>query len=93
MTTPPWKTGAALAATVAVSYPICTLLYLMWPERGIEFLNALAHGLDFAKLSTPAPIRMSQFYYPFAVLIVWAFTVGTLFAWLNNLFHARSATE
>lgn len=86
MTDNPWKTGAALAATVAVSYPVCTALFVLWPDRGIEFMNALAHGLDFAKLMTDTPLRISQFYYPFAVLVAWAFAVGTLFAWLRGLF-------
>ena len=89
MTKSPWKTGAALAATVAVSYAVCTVLFVLWPDRGIEFMNALAHGLDFAKLIAAAPLRISQFYYPFAVLVVWAFAVGTLFAWLRDLFNGQ----
>jgi hypothetical protein len=89
MTITPWKTGAALAVTVAVSYPICAALYLLFPDQGIAFLNALFHGLDFGKLATPAPIGISPFYYPFAVLVVWGFLVGTLFGWLRNLFEGR----
>ncbi|MGQ0675449.1 MAG: DUF5676 family membrane protein [Rhodospirillales bacterium] len=89
MTKSPWKTGAALAATIAVSYPICAILYVLWPDRGIEFLNALSHGLDFSKLATGAPARISALYYPFVVLVIWGFLVGTLFAWLHDLFRGR----
>jgi hypothetical protein len=89
MTKSPWKTGAALAVTVAVSYAVCTVLFVLWPDRGIEFMNGLAHGLDFAKLISAAPLSISQFYYPFAVLVVWAFAMGTLFAWLRDLFNGR----
>ena len=89
MTKSPWKTGAALAVTVAVSYAVCTVLFVLWPDRGIEFMNGLAHGLDFAKLTAATPFRISQFYYPFTVLVVWAFAVGTLFGWMHNLFRGR----
>ena len=89
MTKSPWKTGAALAVTVAVSYAVCTVLFVLWPDRGIEFMNGLAHGLDFAKLLAATPLRISQFYYPFTVLVVWAFAVGTLFGWVHNLFRGQ----
>ncbi len=89
MTIAPWKTGAALAVTVAVAYPVCAALYLLFPDRGVEFLNALFHGLDFGKLVAAAPLRVSQFYFPFVVLAAWAFLVGTLFGWVRNLFEGR----
>jgi len=85
----PWRTGAALAATFAVGYPVCAILFVLWPERGIEFLNALAHGLDFGKLTTATPFRISQFFYPFVVMVLWGFLMGTLFAWLRDLFSGR----
>ena len=78
---------------MAVSYPICTALYLMWPERGIEFFNALAHGLDFAKLSSPTPFRLSQFLFPYTVLVVWAFLAGTLFSWIGNCLRGKPMGE
>ncbi|MCK6454080.1 MAG: DUF5676 family membrane protein [Alphaproteobacteria bacterium] len=89
MTSEPWRIGAALALTVAVSYPVCAILYVRWPERGIEFLNALFHGLDFSRLATGAPARLSSFYFPFVVLVVWGLLAGTLFGWLHRLFSGR----
>lgn len=86
MTTSPWKTGAALASTIAVAYPVCAVLVVLFPDRSIEFLNTVFHGLDFAKLKTPATFSLSPFYFPFIVLVVWGFAVGTLFAWLRDLF-------
>lgn len=87
----PWKLGLVLAITMAVSYTVCAVLYASWPERGIEFLNDLFHGLDFRKFEMPAPFRISMFFFPFVVLVVWGFVVGTLFGWLHNLFHRGSA--
>lgn len=86
----PWKTGAALALTLAISYTVCAALYALWPERGIDFLNALFHGLDFHKLGTPMTFTFLMFLYPLVVFVIWGFAVGALFAWLHNLFHGAS---
>jgi hypothetical protein len=87
-TTNPWKSGVVLAATIAIAYTVCALIYALAPERGIEFVNALAHGLDFHKLGTPAPFTFLMFFYPFVVLSVWGFLVGALYASLHNLLHS-----
>lgn len=81
----PLKTGLALAATMGVSYSVCAFLYSLWPEQGINFLNALFHGLDFHKLLSAEPVRFSMFVYPLLVLMVWGGLVGTVFAWLYKL--------
>ncbi|SME92331.1 DUF5676 family membrane protein [Pseudogulbenkiania subflava] len=86
---PPWKTGLALALTMAFSYIVCALLYRQWPAQGIDFLNALFHGLDFHKLASPAPFTLAVFLYPLVVLALWGFVVGTVFAWLHTLLHGR----
>ncbi len=83
----PWKTGVTLAATLAIAYTACALVYALAPERGIEFVNALSHGLDFRKLGTPAPFTFLMFVYPLFVFVVWGFAVGALYAWLHNLLH------
>lgn len=85
----PWKTGLSLSLTMAASYLVCAILYGLWPEQGINFLNALFHGLDFQRLATPVQFTLRMFLYPLAVLAVWGFVVGTLFAWLDNLLHNR----
>jgi hypothetical protein len=89
MTIAPWKTGAALASTIAVSYPVCAVLYALFPDQGIAFLNALFHGLDFGKLATGKPFSVSQLYFPFVVLVIWGFLVGALFGWLRNRLEGR----
>ena len=86
----PWKTGAALALTLAITYMVCAALYALWPERGVDFLNALFHGLNFHKLVTPEPFTFVMFIYPFVVFVIWGFAVGTLFAWLHNILHGGS---
>ena len=83
----PWKAGVTLALTVTITYTVCAVLYALFPERGIEFLNALFHGLDFNKLGPPLPFTFLMFVYPLFVFAVWGFLVGALYAWLNNLFH------
>ena len=83
----PWKTGVALALTLAISYTVCAGAYALAPERGIDFMNALSHGLDFRKLATAEPFTFLMFVYPLFVFVVWGFLVGALYAWLHNFFH------
>jgi hypothetical protein len=83
----PWKSGSTLAVTLAITYTVCALLYALMPERGIDFLNALFHGLDFRKLGTPMPFTFLMFIYPLFVFVVWGFAVGALYAWLHNVVH------
>ena len=80
----PWKHGAVLAVTIAVAYTVCALLFALAPDRGIDFMNAISHGLEFRKLGTPAPFTFLMFAYPLAVLTIWGFLVGALYAWLSN---------
>lgn len=89
-TTNPWRTGAALAVTMTITYTVCALGYALVPERGIDVLNALFHGLDFRKLQTPTPFTFLMFAYPLLVFVVWGFAVGALFAWLHNALQARA---
>ena len=88
--TNPWRNGVVLALTIAVAYTVCALIYALAPERGIDFVNALSHGLDFRKLGTPAPFTFPMFFYPFVVLVIWGFLVGALYAWLQNLLRGGS---
>jgi len=83
----PSKTGSVLGLTIAIAYTACAVIYALAPERGIDFLNALFHGLDFRKLGTPTAFTFLMFLYPLIVFLVWGFVVGALFAWLHNLMH------
>ncbi|ASW03723.1 MULTISPECIES: DUF5676 family membrane protein [Burkholderiaceae] len=86
---PYWKTGVVLALTLAVGYTVCAVLYAAWPSLGIDFLNAMFHGLDFHKIDTGEPFTLRMFVYPFVVFVVWGFAVGTLFAWISNLLYSE----
>ena len=88
VTNSPWRTGVTLAATVAIMYTVCALIYALMPERTIDFLNALFHGLDFRKLGAPMPFTFLMFVYPLVVFVVWGFAVGALYAWLRQALHA-----
>lgn len=55
------------AATLAISYTVCAVAYALMPDPGIDFLNALFHGLDFRKLGTPMPFTFAMFVYPLVV--------------------------
>jgi len=81
----PLRTGIAVSLTLLITYTVCAALYALWPERGIDFLNALFHGLDFHKLGAVMPFTFLMFVYPLLVLVIWGFAAGALFTWFNNL--------
>ena len=80
----PWRTGAALALTIAVGYSACTLIFGLWPSAAMQFLNTLFHGLDFSKLETGEPWSFTAFVCVFLIFAVWGFLMGALFAWFHN---------
>lgn len=87
----PWRMGATLALTLTVTYTVCAVAYALMPERGVDFLNALFHGLDFRKLGEPMPFTFLMFIYPLFVFVVWGFAIGALYAWLHNVVHGARA--
>ncbi len=85
----PLSTGITLSFTVAIFYSLCTLIWVIWPDPFMGFMNALFHGLDFRKLQTTEPYAWSSFFYSLIVMAVWGFAIGAYFAWLHNLISKR----
>ena len=79
------RTGVALAVTVGVGYSSCAVVFWLWPEAAVTFMNGLFHGLDFRKLqSGPTLFSFSSFLYSLVVMMVWAFALGAIFDWVQN---------
>ena len=93
MNVQPTENGVALGLTLAVSYTVCAVASALWPENGIDFLNALFHGLDFRKLAVATPMTFSTFFYPLVILTLWGFAVGTLYAWLQRRLSGKPANR
>jgi hypothetical protein len=82
----PWRIGVALAATVVVGYAVCALIFVIFPEASVNFLNALFHGLDFRKLQSAAEgFSFTGFGGVAIVMAAWAFVAGAIFAAVSNL--------
>lgn len=79
----PWRFGLAIAVTTAIAYTLCAVAYALSPDRAIDFLNAVFHGLDFHKLGAPLPFSLRMFVYPLVVFTIWSFVIGAIFALLN----------
>ena len=76
-------TGIAFAATVAIGYAACTVVFWAWPDAAANFMNALFHGLDFRKLQAGSALfSFGSFLYAEVVMTAWAFALGTLFGWI-----------
>ena len=80
----PWRFGAVTALTVMLGYLACTAIWLLFSEPSIAFMNALFHGLDFRPLYSNGAFDPGNWLGAVAVLSVWAFLMGVLFAALIN---------
>jgi hypothetical protein len=90
----PIRTGCAVAATVAIGYTACALVFWLWPEAAANYMNALFHGLDFRKLqSGPGSFGLASFLYALAVTVVWAFLLGLIFGAMQDWFGNRGASR
>ena len=78
----PYKTGGALAITVAIGYALCTIAFWLFPDASANFMNALFHGLDFGPLKREGTFTFASFVYGLTVLVVWAFLTGAVFGWV-----------
>lgn len=78
------RTGIAFAATVALFYALCTLVWLAAPGAFMRFMNDLFHGLDFTPLATQAAFSWGGFLTAAVVLATWAFLAGSFFGWLRQ---------
>ena len=89
----PWKFGALLSITAAVSYIVCAILWYSFTSLGMDFLNALFHGIDFRKIYSATPFSFSSFLSVLAVLMVWAYLLGVIYALARNWMKPETRTE
>jgi hypothetical protein len=87
----PWINGVVLSLTVIVSYVLCALFWFSFPGPSLELLNGLFHGLDFRKLGAPAIFSFGTFLYVLAVLAIWSYVLGAIYAVIYNRLLARPA--
>ena len=84
-------TGVALAVTFGIGYGACTLVFWLWPEAAVTFMNGLFHGLDFHRLQSGATLfSFGSFLYALAGIMVWAFALGAIYGWLQGRFGNRA---
>ena len=87
----PWKFGAVFSLTVGIGYALCTIFWVSFTGPAIDFLNALFHGLDFRKLQVAAALSVSGFASALAVMMVWAYAIGALYALVWNWLRPEQA--
>lgn len=81
----PLRFASALAATVAVGYAACTLVFWAFPDASASFMSSLFHGLDFRALrTTPSEFTPASFLFGAGVLVPWVFVLGALFRWIEQ---------
>ena len=80
----PFRTGITLAITVGLFYTLCALVWALAPGPSLGLMNGLFHGMNFNSMVRPGDFSLLGFVAALVVLSVWAFFVGTFFAWLHN---------
>lgn len=80
----PLRSGLALAITVGLFYALCALVWALAPGPSLSFMNGLFHGMDFSGMVQPRPFALPGFVTALVVLSLWAFCMGTFFAWLRD---------
>lgn len=80
----PWKFGVVLSLAVGFNYIVCTIIWRVWTEPSIDFLNALFHGLDFHELQTDAPFSTPAVFSALITLMVAVYVLGVIFALVRN---------
>lgn len=79
----PLGIGAALATTAGVGYAACAVVFYLFPDAAVNFMNALFHGLDFRKLQAgPTLFSFGPFLYALVMMMAWAFGLGAIFGWV-----------
>jgi hypothetical protein len=78
------RTGLAFAATVAIFYALCTLVWVVAQGAFLGFMNNLFHGMDFTALLKDAAFSWGGFIEVLLVMSAWAFLAGTFFEWLRR---------
>ncbi|HEX6703780.1 MAG TPA: DUF5676 family membrane protein [Albitalea sp.] len=80
----PLRMGIAFAATVALFYTLCMVVWLAAPGPFMSFMNSLFHGMDFTPLLKPARFSWGGFVSALVVMAAWAFFAASFFAWLRQ---------
>jgi hypothetical protein len=82
--------GVSLAVTVGAAYTACALVFWIWPESAVNFVNALFHGMDFRRLQAgPKLFDFGAFAYALVIFMGWAFLPGALHGAVSELLVAR----
>lgn len=87
----PWILGCTAAITFSITFTVCALAVVLFPDGTVSFFNAWFHGLDLnlLKPSGGRPLTPGQFLYGLVGVAAASFVVGTLFAAVYNLIRRR----
>lgn len=77
-------TGLALSLTAGIVYVICTAAIALWPVGSLKFMSAWFHGIDLMKIATPFSISLGAVVLGLVEVLIVAYLIGVLYAWLYN---------
>ena len=89
----PWRTGIAVALTVAIVSIVCAAVVYLFPDRTVAFVNSWTHGLDLAVLQSDKPWTLGGVLPGTFNVALTGFLVGALFACCRNLTAERPAAR
>ncbi len=81
----PHGLGLAAAVLTALGYGLCSLLYALWPEQSLKFMNFTSHNFDFSLIAGDG-LTWASFFAGLVIWVIFAYVFGALFAWFYNKF-------
>lgn len=84
-------TGFAFGLTAGAVYTICAFFVAVAPGAVVKFVNTWFHSIDLGQLMVAKQITAGTFFAGLASVLVSAYVVGALYAWIYNLcvWHCR----
>ncbi len=79
----PWRFGAAFALTAVAGYTVRTVIWLLFAELSVAFVNASFMAWTFAGY-VGGTSALSGWIFALAVPLAWALLIGALFARAHN---------
>jgi hypothetical protein len=81
------KTGAACALSIAAEYIFLSILFVLWPSAGAAFHQAITADAVLDPGNGEVAWSLIAFVFALAIVLVWAFATGALFASIYNALH------
>jgi len=76
----------AAAGIIGLVYVVCAIFVALWPDFALRLFGWIAHLVNVDKFAGDVAMTFGGFLIGLAQIIVYAYIVAWLVAWLHNKF-------